>query len=161
MQTKFFLGAVLTVMVGGWLLAAEGNTTDTLAQVGDNLNKRKAVLVDVREEQEWKQGYIDGSLHIPLSMLSLAVSDKQKEVNEAALKGLGEVLEKMLPKKAIIYTYCASGVRSIEAGKILSQLGYEVRPLKPGYKELVEAGYPRAGGGMARNSGPAPAPAPR
>jgi rhodanese-related sulfurtransferase len=36
------------------------------------------------------------------------------------------------------------GVRAVAAAKILEKLGYNVRPLKPGYEELVKAGFQKA-----------------
>ncbi len=139
------LAVLLTLIIHAACAAEPANTADSLSTVGDNLNKKKAVLVDVREESEWKQGFITGSVHVPLSMLTAAVADKQKEVNDEAMKGLGEAMSQMLPKKTIVYTYCASGVRSVEAAKILGALGYEVRPLKPGFKDLAAAGFPTSG----------------
>ena len=47
-----------------------------------------------------------------------------------------------LSKEKIIYTHCAVGYRSLRAAKILKKYGYDVRPLKPGYDELVKAGFP-------------------
>ena len=44
----------------------------------------------------------------------------------------------------IIYTHCVMGVRAIKAAKILEKLGYNVRPLKAGYEDLVKAGFEKA-----------------
>ena len=46
-----------------------------------------------------------------------------------------------LPKDKIIYTYCAVGYRSSRAGKIIAKQKFDVRPLKPGFEELVKAGF--------------------
>jgi len=35
------------------------------------------------------------------------------------------------------------GVRALKAAKILEKLGYNVRPLKAGYEDLVKAGFAR------------------
>jgi rhodanese-related sulfurtransferase len=35
-------------------------------------------------------------------------------------------------------------MRSLKAANILEKLGYEVRPLKPGYDELIEAGFKKS-----------------
>jgi rhodanese-related sulfurtransferase len=48
-----------------------------------------------------------------------------------------------LPKEKVIYCHCRSGGRCLTAAEILKKLGYDVRPLKPGYRDLVEAGFPR------------------
>lgn len=31
------------------------------------------------------------------------------------------------------------------AGNVLEKHGFKVRPIKPGYKEMVTAGFPKAG----------------
>jgi rhodanese-related sulfurtransferase len=92
--------------------------------------EEKAVLVDVREKKEWDEGHIEASIFLPLSALKEGVSKEQ--------------LAKKLPKDRILYTFCVVGKRAITAGSILEKYGYEVRALKPGYKELVKAGFKKA-----------------
>ena len=43
-----------------------------------------------------------------------------------------------------MYTHCVMGVRALAAAKILQKLGYNVRPLKAGYEDLVKAGFEKA-----------------
>lgn len=43
-----------------------------------------------------------------------------------------------------MYLHCGSGVRTLKAADELKKLGYDVRPLKPGYKELLKAGFEKA-----------------
>ena len=50
----------------------------------------------------------------------------------------------MLPKDKPIYCHCAAGVRVLPAADILQKHGYDARPLKPGYKDLLRAGFPKA-----------------
>jgi phage shock protein E len=102
-------------------------TKESLETVHKNIADKKAVLVDVREKSEWDLGHIEGAIFLPLTKL-------QQKVDTIALA-------KLLPKDKIIYTHCVAGVRSVTAGSILEKLGYEVRPLKPGYKELVDFGF--------------------
>jgi rhodanese-related sulfurtransferase len=49
-----------------------------------------------------------------------------------------------LPKDKVIYTYCEVGMRSLKAGRVLSEKGFQVRPLKPGYQDLLKAGFKNA-----------------
>lgn len=112
-------------------LAAE-HTQDSLATVKENLAAKKAVLVDVREMGEWEDGHIDGATLAPLSDLS----DEE---------GLAAILPR-LPKDKIVYTHCAFGVRSLKAAEILQKQGYDVRPLKAGYADLLKADFPKADG---------------
>ena len=109
-------------------------TTDSLDIVKENLAKGKAVLVDVRSIEEWKKGTLDGALFVPIDSL------RKFSLNE-------EKLTKTLPPKAdkkILYTYCVVGMRAKAAGNILQEQGYEVRPLKPGYEDLLKAGFKKA-----------------
>ena len=52
-------------------------------------------------------------------------------------------LAKVLPKDKVIYAHCRSGGRCLVAADILKQQGYDVRPLKQGFKDLIEAGFPK------------------
>jgi phage shock protein E len=105
-------------------------TNDPLPTVQENLATHKAVLVDVREPGEWKEGHVEGAISLPLSSL-------KKGVDRSAL-------ERQLPKDTIVYTHCVMGLRAVAAAKILEKLGYNVRPLKAGYEELVKAGFEKA-----------------
>jgi rhodanese-related sulfurtransferase len=104
------------------------HTSDSLETVQGRLEEKKAVLVDVRELVEWNAGYVKGAKLLPWRELQ----DKLSE----------EDVAKKIPKDVIVYTYCAVGYRSLRAAKILKKYGYEVRALKPGYEELVKAGFP-------------------
>jgi rhodanese-related sulfurtransferase len=106
---------------------AADHTSDTLAQVRKAVAAKKAILVDVREEREWKRGHLAAAVLLPLSELRGNVDPQQ-----VAAK---------LPQGAVIYTHCASGLRCLTAGDILQKLGYEVRCLKPGYTDLLKAGF--------------------
>jgi phage shock protein E len=109
-------------------------TTDSLETVKENIAAKKAVLVDVRSIEEWKKGYVEGALFVPVDSLRKYSLDAEK-------------LAKTLPakqEKKILYTYCVVGMRSKAAGNILQEQGYEVRPLKPGYEELLKAGFKKA-----------------
>ena len=119
-------GVVVLAVAPALSLGAE-HTKDSLAIVKKNVDEGKAVLVDVREKREWDDGHVEGALLLPLSEL-------QKNVQLGA----------KLPKDKIIYTHCVVGKRCVTAGNILEKLGYEVRPIQPGYKELIEAGFPQA-----------------
>ena len=105
-------------------------SNDPLPTVQENVATHKAVLVDVREPGEWKEGHVEGAISLPLSSL-------KKDVDTSTL-------EHQLPKDKIVYTHCVMGVRALKAAKILEKLGYNVRPLKAGYEDLVKAGFEKA-----------------
>jgi phage shock protein E len=105
-------------------------TKDSLEVVKQNIVKNKAVLVDVRSEEEWKQGHLEGSIFVPVTSLRKGGDPK--------------VLAKTLPQKKILYTFCVVGMRAKAASVELEKHGYTVRALKPGYEDLVKAGFKKA-----------------
>lgn len=126
---KLLMISSLIAFIHGGVHAAE-LSNDPLPTVQENVATHKAVLVDVREPGEWKEGHIEGAISLPLSSL-------KKDVDTNAL-------EHQLPKEKIVYTHCVMGVRAVAAAKILEKLGYNVRPLKAGYEDLVKAGFGKA-----------------
>ena len=119
--------AVTLGSAGAVALAVE-HTQDSLAAVQQAVADQKAVLVDVRETEEWNEGHLSGARSLPLSVLEKGVKP--------------ESLTNLLPKNKILYVHCLSGGRCLQAADILAPLGYDVRPLKPGYQALVAAGFP-------------------
>jgi molybdopterin/thiamine biosynthesis adenylyltransferase/rhodanese-related sulfurtransferase len=85
---------------------AEIREVDTAA--ADELRRRPgAVVLDVREPDEYEQGAIPGAVHIARGTLE------------------GSVEGRLTDKKAPIVVHCASGVRSAFAAKTLTEMGYE------------------------------------
>ena len=110
------------------------HTKDTPATVKQKLAEDKAVLLDVREKREWDEGHLKQARLLPLSELG-------KKLREPAY--LAE-LKKKLPADKPIYVHCKAGSRCVLAAEALRKelgAGYDLRPLKPGYEELVKAGF--------------------
>jgi rhodanese-related sulfurtransferase len=124
------LSSVVAISMLSSFAVAAKNTKDSLETVKKNVSEEKAVLVDVREKKEWDEVHLEGSIFLPLSALKKGVSKEQ--------------LAETLPKDRILYTFCVVGKRAITAGTILEKHGYEVRALKPGYQELLRAGFRKA-----------------
>ena len=126
----FFL---LSISVLGWCATAgcaADHTTDTLETVKKNLSDKKGVLLDVRETEEWKSGHLKDAQHLALSKIQTGITAAE--------------FAKLAPKGTIVYLHCAAGVRCLKAANALKELGYDLRPLKPGFKDLREAGFPKA-----------------
>ena len=82
-------------------------------------------LVDVREKDEWRQGYIPGATHLARGFLEMQAANRIPDQNTK------------------IVTYCAGGVRSVFAAKALMDLGYtHVESAMPGYNQWKDKGYP-------------------
>jgi rhodanese-related sulfurtransferase len=84
-----------------------------------------AVLVDVREDFEWRKGHAEGARHIPLRQLPDHLDE--------------------LPRNAPLYLICATGHRSANAARYLKQAGFE-RPInvRGGTVAWQRAGLPIA-----------------
>src|SRR5204862_94886 len=84
-----------------------------------------AVLVDVRERDEWEQGRIPGAVHVPRGNL-------ESRIEQAAPD-----------RSRPVVLYCAAGNRSAFAAKTLAELGYH-RPvsLAGGYTDWQRNGLP-------------------
>src|SRR3954467_3357583 len=82
-----------------------------------------AVVLDVREPDEYEQGAIPGALHIPRGQLESNIE--------------GRVPDRDTP----ILIHCASGVRSAFAAKTLSDLGYtDVVSVAGGFNKWKDEG---------------------
>lgn len=128
MRVVILVGVFMTVPIAH-VTAAE-HTKDTLDDVKKALADDKAVLLDVREKSEWDEGHLKDARLLPLS--TLKGEPKAEDVARVA------------PKAKLIYCHCAAGVRSLKAADALKKLGYDVRPLKAGYADLLKAGFPPA-----------------
>lgn len=109
---------------------AADHTTDTLDAVKKSVTDKKAVIVDVREESEWKDGHLRDATLLPLSELKAGVN--------------AEKLKEKLGDATVLYLHCGSGKRCLAAADLLKKQGYDVRPLKNGYSDLVKNGFEKA-----------------
>jgi rhodanese-related sulfurtransferase len=121
---------LLALALAGTALA--GHTKDSLDSVRTAVAGNTAVMLDVREPDEWEEGHVAGAGLLPLSALERGARPEE--------------VARVLPKDKIIYCYCLAGGRCLEAAAILAPLGYDVRPLAAGYPELIKAGFPVARG---------------
>lgn len=65
-----------------------------------------AVLIDVREPHEYQQGHIPGAVNIPLG-------------------SIGDAASSIHDKNALLYAYCARGMRSKRAVSELMAMGFK------------------------------------
>ncbi len=106
---------------------SSNHTTDSLDTVKQRLASKEAVLIDVRELTEWDEGHLEDARLVPLSDIRYP----QKRIDAT----------KDLSKEEIIYCHCRSGKRVFIATHYLSREGYDIRPLKTGYKDLLTEGF--------------------
>jgi len=105
--------------------AVRTTSLDALRARLEDTSRDRPVLVDVREKDEFRAGYIPGAVHIPRGFLEMQAEQK-------------------LPNKgAEIVVYCAGGTRSAFAAKTLAELGYQdVTSANPGFVRWKDLKYP-------------------
>ena len=81
-----------------------------------------ALFLDVREQDEWDSGHIDGAVHIPLGSL---------------VARLGEV-----PRDRTVYLMCAVGGRSAQATQFLAAQGVDAVNIDGGITAWHRSGLP-------------------
>ena len=64
------------------------------------------MIIDIRENYEYKMGHIDNSINVPMDLILL-------------------VPEKYLKKNKVYYLICDKGTVSLSCAKILNALGYK------------------------------------
>jgi rhodanese-related sulfurtransferase len=85
--------------------------------------RRGAVLIDVRENREWRAGHAPGARHLPLSRLYRESPHHPSDVE--------------------IHVICASGHRSLVAARLLRSAGFEtVASVRGGLAGWRRAGLP-------------------
>jgi rhodanese-related sulfurtransferase len=108
--------------------AEERHTADTLDQVKTSVAAGSAVLIDVREQEEWDSGHLQAARLVPLSVLTRD----------------GAAIPASIPKDKPVYLHCKAGGRCLKAAAVLKAKGYDARPLEAGYGQLVKEGFEKA-----------------
>lgn len=111
-RNLFALIAVMAIGAFVWLLFFQTSSTSTIqqmttTQLQDKLQQQSnssTVFIDVREDNEFTEGHIEGFANLPLSSLSNSMSQ--------------------IPKDKEIVIICRSGNRSMQAAKLLQEQGY-------------------------------------
>ncbi len=87
--------------------------------------KEPYTLLDVREKEEYRAGFIPGAISVPRGFLEIQIEGR-------------------IPDKTTkIVAYCAGGTRSALAAKTLAELGYtNVETANPGFVRWKDLGYP-------------------
>jgi rhodanese-related sulfurtransferase len=85
----------------------------------------EAVLIDVREESDWREGHAEGTTHLSRGVIELEIEGQIPDVTKP------------------IICYCGGGSRSVLVAESLQKMGYEnVRSLAGGLRAWKEAGLP-------------------
>jgi rhodanese-related sulfurtransferase len=87
--------------------------------------RQGAVLIDVREREEFRRGHIPRAIHLARGTIELQI-------------------EKRAPDPSVeIITYCAGGNRSALVAENLQRMGYfNIKSIAGGFRAWLEAGLP-------------------
>ena len=88
----------------------------------DVARKAGALVVDVRESNEYTAGHVPGATLLPLGVLPVRVQD--------------------LPRTEPVFVVCQSGGRSAQAAELLDQAGLDVRNVVGGTRAWISSGRP-------------------
>jgi rhodanese-related sulfurtransferase len=130
LQKNIFLVAVMLVSGGMllWPLVQRGRLGTKDVSVNEAvqlMNRRDAIVLDVRDAEEYAAGHIPNARHVP-------VADVEKRWKE---------LEKLKQRPVIVS--CRSGNRAAAAAAVLRKNGFaEVFPLKGGMQGWQQANMP-------------------
>lgn len=94
----------------------------TVQQLKDALDAGGAIVVDVREPDEFAQGHVPGARLVPLQTVPGLVGE--------------------LPTDEPVYLVCAVGARSAQAAMFLAQHGVDAVNVGGGTRDWLMAGYP-------------------
>ena len=105
---------------------AKQRITEISAQDAHEQAKRgEAVLLDVREEAEFRQGHAQGAKHLSKGVIEVEIEEQMPDPNQ------------------VIIAYCGGGSRSALVADNLQKMGYtNVRSLAGGMRAWKEAGLP-------------------
>ena len=99
----------------------EISPTDAASKVKSS----NAVIVDVREKDEWDEEHIRDAIHLSRGTIELEVEEKFPDEN------------------TMIITHCGGGGRSALAAESLQKMGYKnVRSMAGGFKAWKAVGLP-------------------
>ena len=89
------------------------------------INRKNALMLDVRETSEFEGGRVPNAVHMPFSQLAARIAELKKYTNRP------------------VVAYCDRGNRSRAAAAKLAKLGFtEVYTLRGGLRAWTETGLP-------------------
>ena len=87
--------------------------------------QERFLLVDVREDDEWKAGHAAGAMHLGKGII-------ERDIESAVPQ-----------KDACLVLYCGGGFRSALAADVLQKMGYtQAISLDGGWRAYMDAGLP-------------------
>jgi rhodanese-related sulfurtransferase len=121
---------LMSLAILGFLVWSQVSGIDKISAKDANamINEKKAIIVDVRENDETKDGFVKGAVLAPISIMENKKDEWAK-------------IETSLPKDKTIILYCRAGRRAGIVGEELSKKGFKVLNMG-GFSSWQDAGLP-------------------
>jgi rhodanese-related sulfurtransferase len=103
-------------------MAADSDSLEVDLDTFADAHASGAVVLDVRNPDEYETGHVIGAVLIPLGELG----ERQEEI----------------PEGDPVYVICAMGGRSLQATKAMIEVGYHALSVSGGTKGWIEQGRP-------------------
>lgn len=84
----------------------------------EKLNTSNITIIDVRKDEDFNKGTVDGAINIPISEFNNHIEE--------------------IPKDKPVYILCYTGDNSIEIVEKLEELGYDAYNIKGGYRSYLQ-----------------------
>ena len=83
----------------------------------------KSIIIDVRDDDKWKEGHIPGAIHIQKAIIA------------------DEITKKVPDKKTEIFCHCGGGTSGPRAATLLNEMGYKnAKAIKGGFRSYIASG---------------------
>lgn len=113
-------------------------TEVTVQDLASALQDHHCILIDVREADEFAQGFVDRSVNYPRGVLEMRIHQHPAVASHCDVT---TALELLAAKP--IYLICRSGARSALAADALKNMGFNaVYSVAGGFQAWLDAGYP-------------------
>lgn len=114
---SFFL--IMMTLVSCGTNPSANQETASGKQNTDTVAEQNFVYVDVRTDEEWAEGHVDGAIHVTLADIEAGKTE-------------------MLPKDTELRVYCRSGRRAGQAIEVLQKQGFSNMVNAGGMKDLQD-----------------------
>ena len=106
--SRYFQLTFFILLMGCTVVRADSGKVESISprEASSMYSEKKAVIVDVREDSEWKERHIPGAIHIPFAQLN----ERLPELKQY--------------KDSPVITQCKVGGRSAKALELLKSAGF-------------------------------------
>jgi rhodanese-related sulfurtransferase len=95
------------------------------AEAQKQVESGEALLIDVREDDDWREGHAERAMHLSRGGIELEIEEQVPDLTKP------------------IICYCGGGSRSALVAESLQKMGYKnVRSMAGGFRAWKEAGLP-------------------